>query len=359
MSPTSSFLDMQPEALQRIARNRPAFWIALLLTAAILGALGVGIAWTGWPMGLSSAALAFARMAVILTPGLLWMGLFALLERGEKDIHRINFLLWLVSAALYQTMVQPLLTRAFALEDWLFISWWSDLLADFLIIAPLELLLIYLVLRIGVYPTEAMSRLVDGPVFGVAAGLGVAASVTWLRIGTSDPLTPRDVLTAGGWAMGYAAMGGWLGYALARSRLSHPAPRHLAAVFSLMVLFHAFFYALIRGASALAFLASPFLAPLLAFMFASLSFALLAWRMRNERLACQRLAAKLEQEQERVHSRSLLADVMRMAGEYDADLPQTPLAPPTAGVEPIPSEDELASLKRSWEALIAEQEGRS
>ncbi|HIQ12410.1 MAG TPA: hypothetical protein EYH29_06040 [Caldilineales bacterium] len=354
MSPISSFLDIQPEALQRIARNRPAFWIALLLTAATLGALGVGIAWFGWPMGLSGAALAISKAGVVLTPGLLWMGIFALLEREEKGLHHINFLLWLVTAALYVAMVQPLLTRAFALDAWLFMSWWTDILADFLIIAPLELLLIYLVLRIGVYPTEALSRLVDGPVFGVAAGLGVAAIVNWLRVGASDPLTPWDALVAGGWAMGYGAMGGWLGYALARARLSHPVHRHLAAVFSLMVLFHTCFYALIRAVNAF-----TFLAPVLALMLASISFALLAWRMHNERLACQRLAARLEQEQKRIQSRSLLADVMRMAGAYDTDVSQTPLAPLSTSVAPSPPEDELASLKRSWEALIAEQEGTS
>ncbi len=358
MSPDVSIHDIQPDDLRRIARNRRSFWAALALTAVIILGAGMvaGGGWWGWSQALSETLVWALHVGAAVAPGLVWLGFFALLEREDEGGRRVAFLLWIITAALYLVTVQPLLARVFQLDAWLFMGWWADILADFLIVAPLEMLLVYLILRYGVYPGETMRRLVDGPLFGVASALGAAAIVSLIAVWPNALFTPDDVLVAGERALGYAALGGWLGYALARNRFSRTPGYYLPGVFLLVVSLHALFYALVRGAHALAFAAPLYSGLVTAAILALLSFALLAWRVRKRNRAFLNMAARVEIAQERERPPSLLGDVLQMADARAFEGARTPPPPPPTSPTPPREEDELASLKRSWEALIAEQE---
>ena len=359
MSPNPDLYDIHPETLRGIAQNRPGFWASLLLTAAIILGFGVvaGMGVFIWPDLPSGPPLIALKIGMAVAPGLLWMAFFFLLERRDRSIHRLHFLLWLITGVFYLVTVRPLLMQVFRLDDWLFMGWWADIVADLLIIAPLDLLLIYLILRYGVYPGETLRRLVDGPAFGVAAGLGLAAVLSLLTVWPESFLTPRDALAVSERALSYAAVGGWLGYGLARARFAHTQSYYLPGVFLLTVFLHGVFYALVRGANALTVIAPPYSGLLAAGLLAFLSFAVMARRMRQHHRAFVRMAARVEIQRERERPRSLLGDLMRMAEEQSPEerTAPPPPPPPSSGRD----EDELASLKRNWEALIAEQEGKA
>lgn len=354
MSPNDILYDINPEALRRIARNRRGFWAASLLTAMAIIAAGVaaGEGWLPWPQELSK----MLGLGLAAAPGVVWLGLLALLVRDDEGTRRVATILWLITGALYLVTVYPLLTHLFQVDAWLSLAWWTDVLADLLIIGPLEMLLLYLILRYGVYPGETLHRLVDGPLFGVAAALGMAAVVSAIRIWPRPAIPPTEVWIVGERALTYAVLGGWLGYALARSRFTRPPGYYLPGMFLLTVLLHALFDAILRGANALAFAFSFFAALAVAAILGLMGFLLLAWRVHRQNQAILRMAARIEIIQERERPPSLLGDIVEMVGTQETEATHTPPPPPPAPA-PDRDEDELASLKRSWEALIADQEG--
>jgi hypothetical protein len=362
-STADSLADIQPQQLRALARGRRSFWLASLVLG--LGVVGAGVAAAHYGLDawhtLPDAAQLGIRLGLALAPGLVWLALIALFARGEGALARTSLLLWLVTAVFYLVTVQPLLSRVIQVENWLFMGWWASLVADFLIIAPLQMLLLYLLLRFGVYPSPAFRRLVDGPLFGMAAGLGMAAILGWIAIwqGERFPLE-QEVLQTGQRTLAYATLGAWLGFFLARARFARLHTFYLAGGFLLTVVFHTLFFALSQGAQAL----MPFV-PRYSGLATTAALALLGglalyWRLRKAGRAYIEAAERVEMAQAPAAPPPLLADVVRMAElQSGPTAPPPPPAPATPATEPDLEEDELASLKRSWEALIAEQEGRT
>ncbi|HHB91573.1 MAG TPA: hypothetical protein ENK60_09735 [Anaerolineae bacterium] len=358
MASDISVFDIQPDALRRVARNRRSFWIATVLFVVLVAAAGVlgTRAWWRWPEVFEPG---WGGLMVAIGPGLLWLLLFLLLQiKNDEGTRRVTTLLWLIAAVLYVVTVQPLLVRVFQITTWSVLGWWVELLANFLIVAPLEALLIYLILRLGVFPGETIQRLADGPLFGVATGLGVATMVSLIAIWPVSQFTPDHGMAAGAWALSYATLGGWLGYALARARYARAPGYYLPIMFLIAVSLHTLFDALGHLSNALAFILPPDTGLLAAAGLALLNFALMAWRIHRHNQAFIRMAAHIEIAQERERPPSLLADVVDMAqaGVLAASQTPPPPPPPSPTQPPAHDEDELASLKRSWEALIAEQE---
>ena len=363
MSTDALSLDaIQPQQLRAVARNRRSFWLATFLLGLLLAAGGVAAVTYGQGMGetLPAGVRMALRLGAALAPGLIWLGIFALFARGDHALVRAGLLVWLVTAVFYLVTVQPLLTRVIQIDNWLFMGWWASILADFFIVAPLELLLLYLILRFGVYPTPIFQRMVDGPIFGMAAGLGLAAMLGAIATWRGEVLSwQQGLLTTGAWALSYATLGAWLGFFLARSRFTQTHPLYLAGGFLLTVFFHTLFFALELGFRAL----SPFV-PLYSHLIATsslafLGFLILYWRIRKHNNAFLAMADRIEAEQAPhadAEPRPLLADVLRMAELHGTETAPPPRPMPEERTSAELEEDELASLKRSWEALIAEQE---
>ncbi len=361
MSPNASFIDIQPNDLRRTAQDRRSFWLSLLLAGLILLGLGVIIRRYGAPsMAAGPTELQLAwRFFLALAPGLLWIGIFALLEREESDVSRVLLLLWFVTAAMYLATVHPLLTYVFQVDAWVRVGWWAAIVADFLIIGPLEMLLVYGVLRFGVYPSSVFRRQVDGPMFGVSAALGIAAVLGILNARSATFSNAGwEFLASGQRAMAYATLGGWMGYYLGQARFKRTPNMYLAAGFFLVVLFHTLLFAMTQGLQALSMFMPMYSGFVATALFALVSFLLLARYVRKSNRNFLRMAARVELEQERERPKSLLGDVMRMAESPDMviDTPAPPQPPVSLTITIPDDEDELQSLKRSWEALIAEQE---
>ena len=361
MSPNASFIDIQPNDLRRTAQDRRSFWYSLLLAGLVILGLGVFGHQYGAQIAVSGPTeLQMAwRFFLALAPSLLWIGLFALLEREEGDVSRVLLLLWFVTAAMYLATVHPLLTYVFQVDAWVRVGWWAAIAADFLIIGPLEMLLVYAVLRFGVYPSSVFRRQVDGPMFGVAAALGIAAVVGLLNArSTNISNVEWEFMASGQRAMAYATLGGWMGYYLGQSRFKRTPNMYLASGFFLVVLFHTLLFALIQGIQALSLFLPRIGGFVVTALFAWVSFLLLARYVRKSNRNFLRMAARVELEQERERPKSLLGDVMRMAEtpEMAVETPAPPQPPASFSISIPDDEDELQSLKRSWEALIAEQE---
>jgi RsiW-degrading membrane proteinase PrsW (M82 family) len=359
MPPNVSSPEISAESLRRVARNRAGFWLSLLLAAVVIALAGVAL-YLGfldlldglipkqfWP---------FIQVLAALAPALAWLAFFI---PGVRDgaMRRAALLLLLLSGALYLITVDPLLRQAFLVSEWLRVSWWSELLGRVLVVAPLEMLFVYVVVRYGVYPTLAFQHLVDGPIYGVAAGLGVASAIN-LQIANAPGFADlgQAILQSSEMALSYAALAALLGYFIGQARFRRTHVFYLAAGLLLTTLIHGLFFFALDFVRAQNLFLTSLNGLALAGLFALFTFAVIFWRIRRSHQAFIRMAALLEIQEEAQQPPSLLADVIQMVESKQLE---TPPAPPPSRAKLKNSDDgddELASLKKSWESLIAEQE---
>ncbi len=360
MPPNVSYPDIRAEDLQRAARNRPGFWAASFITAALITLAGIAI-FMGWLTALDARIPAqfwpSVQLLLALTPALIWLISFSIGNRTGNGMRRAVFLLWLVTAALYFVTVNPLTAHVFQINEWLYTAWWAELLGRLLVIAPLELFFIYLVVRYGVYPTSAFQTLTDGAIYGAAAGLGVATALNLLSVFSPGfPDLSQGVLQSCEQALGYAALGALLGYFMGQARFRRTNIFYLASGLLLTVILHATFFFTLNVIRANDIFLQSLDALIFAGVFAIILFAVIYWLLRRSRRAFMRMAALLEIREEANKPKSLLADVIQMVETEQLEIRPSPPPPPSSPGHDHDDEDELESLKKSWEALIAEQE---
>ncbi|RUA17413.1 MAG: hypothetical protein DSY55_02175 [Clostridia bacterium] len=336
------------------------------MAGALLLAAGIAIAgqWLTIQVALVDWQQKALQLAIILLPSLLWLALFALFVRKDAVVRRAAFLLWLVTGAVWLVTVHLLLLNVFQIDQWLTVTWWSGVIGDLLVIAPLEIFLIYLALRLGVYPTSAFSRRTDGPLYGAAAGLGIATIILAVQTLATTPDLGRLILQTNELFLGYATLGGWMGYFLGQSRFKHTPGFFLAAGFLLTVIFHAFYFFALSAIVAWAPVI-PSLIPLarlgFAALFALLNFLFIYWRVRVANKDFQHMADLIDESEGNAaaRSKSLLEDVVKMVETNQLKVTHNPSLPPSTPLtEGGDSGDAMAKLKEDWDALVSEQEAR-
>ncbi len=361
MPPNVSYSDIRADDLRSVAQGRRSFWFSLLFLAAMVILVGVAV-FMGWIAYLEplipSQFWPALQTVLALTPAVIWLVIFSLWEYKSDALRRTTFLLWLVTAALYLVTVSPLLVHVFQINEWLDLSWWSELAGRMLIIAPLEMFLIYLALRYGVYPSAVLQTRTDGPIFGVAAALGVATMVNLLTSRTPGfSSLGQGLLFVSETALGYAVLGAWLGYFLGQARFKRTNTFYLAAGFLLTIILHALFFFSLGFLNARNLFLPSLDGLILAGLFALLGFLLLYWRLRQGNKAFMHMAALVEIKNEASSPKSMLEDVMHLVENNQLEVrPSPPPPPPLNSYDPGDEIDELESLKQSWESLIAEQE---
>ncbi len=359
MPPDVLNISIRADDLRLAARGRRSFWLATLVLVGLIALLGVA-SYMGWNHTAESYVPAqFGQvLAYVLTlaPALVWLAAFALFEGRNPAARRVAFLLWIITGVLFFVAIDPLLTYVFQITDWQYVMWWSNLLAEWLVIAPLEIFLLYLVLRFGVYPGNTMRTLTDGPLYGMAAAMGMATAV---GIQAVLPMVftslSMEAVQIGEYALTYAALGAWLGYFLTVARFKRPSVFYLAAGVVVTILLHGLIFFVLDMAHAQAKFLFDLNGLLVAFLFMAGTLIFLFWRLRKHGKDFIRIAALVEIQEERATPKSVLADVVQMVESNELEPRPVPLPPTSA--EPVHSDaDELATLKQSWDSLIAEQE---
>ena len=356
--------EISPASLRRVARGRASFWTSSFIVGALLTAAGAALAggWLILQVALAGWQQLALQLSVILLPAVLWLVLFALLVRKDVTARRTTFLLWLVTAALYLVTVRPLLADAFQMERWLSATWWSAFAGDLLVAAPLEIFLIYLIVRLGVYPTSAFSRRTDGPLYGVAAGLGVATIVLLLRwFAVATPDFGRLVIEASEVFLGYATLGAWMGYFLGQMRFKRMTGFYLVAGFLLTIFFHALYFFTLSAFSIQTYIDTaliPLSRVIFAAIFAFFSFLFIFWRIRSANKDFQRMATFIDEREKKIaaNAKSLLGDVVRMVETNQLEVMAHPPGITSSEVDRDNSDNEIDHLKRNWDALLSEQE---
>lgn len=207
--------------LERVATNSAGLWWALALE--ILGLLLFVLIFNFVLPSLGDNLGDSARIALglffAIAPALLWLGFFYGFDRLEPEPKRMVMATFAGGAIVFAALAGPLLNRVFGVDQWLAATWWSRLLGGVLVVGVIEQYLVYLAVRYLVFEHPEFDERVDGVVYAVAAGLGVATVINfeyvWARGGVDlDIGSVRMVINA----LAYASFAGVLGYFIGQAR---------------------------------------------------------------------------------------------------------------------------------------------
>jgi RsiW-degrading membrane proteinase PrsW (M82 family) len=206
-------------------RNRMSMWrtagaeIVALLAFVVITQLLLRIVDIN-PEGGAAIAISLLLAGI---PAVLWMAIFYAQDRAEPEpLHSV--LLVAGAAGLLAVAVgQPLITKAFGVNNWLGRSTWTQIIGAILVIGFIQEFCKFIAIRATVYESDAINQRVDGVVYGAAAGVGYATA-----------LNISAVLSAGGFvdlragvirivatALTHGALGALIGYAIGRNRVEN------------------------------------------------------------------------------------------------------------------------------------------
>lgn len=292
--------DPERGRLERVATNRMGLWWALALE--ILGLLAFVLIFNFLLPTLGDSLSTAARIALgllfSLVPAALWLLFFYGFDRAEPEPKGMVLNVFLLGGLLFAALHGPLLQGIFDVDRWLPTTWWSRLLGGFLVVGVVEQALVWLTVRVSVYDHPEFDERVDGVVYAVAAGLGMATVINFTYVldrgGVNlDIGSVRMVVNA----LAYASFAGVLGYFIGQVRFEKTPWYYLPLGLVLAALLNGLlFYWLESGSTGLAG-QKPWGDLLLASVVAVLALVLVFWliaRANEETLRVVRGEARPE-----------------------------------------------------------------
>lgn len=159
-------------------------------------------------------------LVVACIPSVLWLVFFWAVDRRELEPTEYVVEIFLLGALLAQAVVGPLTRDVFQVPRWLDDTFATRVLGSILVIGAIQTFVNYAAVRYTVFGTPAMSSVMDGVVYGTAAGLGMATvfNIAFVLDAGGFPTTIAAlhvVVTA----LAQAALGMAVGYFLGRAKV--------------------------------------------------------------------------------------------------------------------------------------------
>ena len=203
------------------SRNRPGVWrtgvvqiVCLLLYVAAAEALI-----SATDPRLSGLPLTLVGIAMALIPAALWLSFFYVQDRLEPEPRHYVLGVAVLGALLAAAVGQPLLERVFDTSSWIGRDTLTELLGSILLTGFLQMFLIYAAVRYSTYYSTEFDQRVDGVLYGTASGLGYATMLNVRAVVESEGLNlSAGVIRVVVTALVYSALGGLLGYFIARTK---------------------------------------------------------------------------------------------------------------------------------------------
>jgi protease PrsW len=228
---TASDADDQADRT-RIARNRRSFWWSSLWALAGL-ILFVGIFNFLLPdlgANLEEGGLIALGLIFSLVPAILWLVVFYRADSREPEPKHLVATVFVVGAILAAALYNPVAVGFFDLDSWLYRSLWSQLLGNVLVIGFLAMGIVYLAVRVAVFSNPEFDERIDGIIYAVAAGLGVATVVNFAYVvqhgGVDLGIGSIRMVTN---ALGYGVFAGVVGYFIGQVRFERTPAYYLPA----------------------------------------------------------------------------------------------------------------------------------
>jgi RsiW-degrading membrane proteinase PrsW (M82 family) len=207
--------------IERVAHNRSGLWVAIAITViGLLVFTGIfNFILPGLGDNLDGIPLVLLGLLLSLIPAALWLYFFYRLDRLEAEpkhmVLGVFVLGALVTAALHDFIIDDL----FNVSDWQYNSWWGHLLGGILIVGVVQQSIIYATVRYAVFRHPEFDERVDGVIYSVAAGLGLATVLNFQYVFRTNGVdldigSIRMVINA----LAFASFAGIMGYYIGQAR---------------------------------------------------------------------------------------------------------------------------------------------
>lgn len=172
---------LNSEQLERVGMNRPGLWwaLALQLLGLLLFVLFCTFVVPRLGEELSDNGRIALGLALSLIPAILWLAVFYGFDRIEPEPKQNVIVTFVVALIFFAAVARPVLGGLFQIDAWLDNTWWSRVLGGILVVGVFEMYLIFLVVRYLPFEMAEFDERVDGVLYAVAAGLGVATAVNF------------------------------------------------------------------------------------------------------------------------------------------------------------------------------------
>jgi RsiW-degrading membrane proteinase PrsW (M82 family) len=239
---------------------------------------------------LDGIPLILLGMIFSVIPALIWLFFFYRLDRLEPEpkgkVISVFIIGGLVTAALHDFIINSI----FNVSDWQYNSWWGHLLGGILIVGFIEQFIIYATVRYMVFYHPEFNERVDGVIYSVAAGLGLATVLNFYYVFHShgvdlDIGSIRMVINA----MAYASFAGIMGYFIGQARFEKTPIYYMPAGLALAALINGlFWYLLDRSFGGLSY--NPWGDLIVATIVAIISLAIVFWLIERANEETLRIA---------------------------------------------------------------------
>lgn len=240
---STDFAFYQPDP-EHIAHNRSGLWIASAfeLIALLLFVLILRLA---DPLAATLQGLPLIVLGLFMSilPAALWLGFFYRMDRLEPEPKEKLIAVFIVGALATGAIVIPLLEGFFQIDSWLDINLATQLFGGILLVGFLQEGIVYLTVRYAIYSDPEFDERVDGVLYAIAAGLGLATVVNFLYVIENGGVdlaigSIRIVVTS----LAHASFAGLLGYFLGQARFERTPPYYLPAGLALAALLNGVFF---------------------------------------------------------------------------------------------------------------------
>lgn len=206
---------------ERSLNNRTSFWRSILLELlALLIFVGIfNLLLPNLGDNLNDVTLVVLGVLFSVVPAALWLVIFYRADRAEPEPKKLVITVYLAGLLVAAALNQIVLNVMFDVESWMYDFWWSQFFGEILIVGFLSMGAVYLTVRYLVFMQPEFDERMDGIIYAVAAGLGVATVSNFnyvLRHGGVDlDIGSIRMVTN---TLGFASFAGLLGYFIGQAR---------------------------------------------------------------------------------------------------------------------------------------------
>jgi len=279
--------------VERVAHNRSGLWVAIAITlVGLLVFTGIfNFILPNFGDNLNGLPLIVLGLIFSVIPAVIWIYFFYRLDRLEAEPKHMVVGIFLLGALITAALHDFIIEDIFSVSAWQYNSWWGHLLGGILIVGFIEQFIIYAAVRYTVFRHHEFDERVDGVIYSVAAGLGLATVLNFKYVFQSEGVdldigSIRMVINA----MAYASFAGIMGYYIGQVRFEKTPIHYMPIGLTIAAAFNGIFWYLLDRSFGTGLNYNPWGDLIFATIIAVISLAIVFWLIERANEETLRIA---------------------------------------------------------------------
>lgn len=279
--------------VERVAHNRSGLWVAIAITlVGLLVFTGIfNFILPSFGDNLNGISLIVVGLIFSVIPAVIWIYFFYRLDRLEAEPKHMVVGIFLLGALITAALHDFIIEDIFNVSAWQYNSWWGHLLGGILIVGFIEQFIIYATVRYTVFKHPEFDERVDGVIYSVAAGLGLATVLNFKYVFQSEGVdldigSIRMVINA----MAYASFAGIMGYYIGQVRFEKTPIHYMPIGLTVAAAFNGIFWYLLDRSFGTGLNYNPWGDLIFATIIAVISLAIVFWLIERANEETLRIA---------------------------------------------------------------------